>query len=127
AKAMAGVLFVAFGGVTRAVGLATHAVRTLAVAIAANPVGAIAVAVTAAASAIKLFGDRVKVTSDEVVTLKDVASAVFDELRDGALAAARFVSDGLGRAFAAVQETLGDLAPSLDDALSAVRTFVNRS
>lgn len=73
---------IAFGTqfAVRGIGSAIAGIRALTVAIAANPIGAVAVAVTAAVSALIAFSDRIRVSSDGVANLQDLAQATFSAI-----------------------------------------------
>ena len=78
-------LLVAFGpALIGAISAAASAVWAFTVAIAANPIGLLVVGITAAVAAIAIFGDQIAVTSDGLVSLKDVALAVWSFISDGA-------------------------------------------
>lgn len=83
AVALGAALLVAFGPtLLAAISAATTAVWAFTAAIAANPIGLMVVAISAAIAAIALFGDEIKVTSDAVVSLKDVFRTVFAYISD---------------------------------------------
>lgn len=88
AIAVVGAAFLAYFGssIVTAITTATRAVALFTAAIAANPIGLLLVGISAAISAIVIFGDKIKVTSDGLVTLKDVALAVWSFISDGAKA-----------------------------------------
>lgn len=78
-------LLVAFGpALLGMLSAATAAVWTFTAALAANPIGLLIVGITAATAAIAIFGDQISVTSDGLVSLKDVALAVWSFISDGA-------------------------------------------
>jgi lambda family phage tail tape measure protein len=77
-------LLVAFGPqILGFIGLLTTAFFGLTAAIASNPIGLIAVGVTAAASALFLFSDKIKITKDGAITLRDVFDVTFSYIGDG--------------------------------------------
>ena len=87
-------LLVAFGpALIGALSAAASAVWAFTVALAANPVGLLIVGITAAVAAIAIFGDQIAVTSDGLVSLKDVALAVWSFISDGAGAVAGFIKE----------------------------------
>lgn len=87
-------LLVAFGpALIGAISAAASAVWAFTVAIAANPIGLLVVGITAAVAAIAIFGDQIAVTSDGLVSLKDVALAVWSFISDGAGAVAGLIKE----------------------------------
>lgn len=87
-------LLVAFGpALIGAISAASSAVWAFTVAIAANPIGLLVVGITAAVAAIAIFGDQIAVTSDGLVSLKDVALAVWSFISDGAGAVAGLIKE----------------------------------
>lgn len=83
---------------------ATRAVMAFTAAIAANPIGLLLVGITAAITAIVLFGDKIKVTSDGLVSLKDVALSVWSFIKDGIGAVATFIQSAWGTAIDWINE-----------------------
>jgi hypothetical protein len=65
----------------RAIGAAITAVRTLTLAIAANPFGAIAVAIIAVVALLSAFSDKINIGGGHLATLRDLAVAVWEEIR----------------------------------------------
>lgn len=87
-------LLVAFGpALIGAISAASSAVWAFTVAIMANPIGALVVGITAAVAAIAIFGDQIAVSSDGLVSLKDVALAVWSFISDGAGAVAGLIKE----------------------------------
>jgi len=87
-------LLVAFGpALIGAISAATSAVWAFTVAIMSNPIGALVVGITAAVAAIAIFGDQIAVSSDGLVSLKDVALAVWSFISDGAGAVAGLIKE----------------------------------
>lgn len=68
--------FVLIGGASKAITLATTAVRALNVAIAANPIGFLLIVLTSAITALTLFRDQIKLGTDDVTTLGDLMRAL---------------------------------------------------
>lgn len=94
-----GALLVAFGpALLGMLSAATAAVWTFTAALAANPIGLLIVGITAATAAITIFGDQISVTSDGVVSLKDIFRTVFAYIGD----AVTFVTDLFKSAWNAV-------------------------
>ena len=87
-------LLVAFGpALIGALSAAASAVWAFTVAIMSNPIGALVVGITAAVAAIAIFGDQIAVSSDGLVSLKDVALAVWSFISDGAGAVAGLIKE----------------------------------
>lgn len=99
----------AFPGLASAIGLASRALTGLGALIVANPIGAIVAAIVAAVAALTFFSDRITVTADGVVTLRDVALATFQLI---------------GEAIAPVTNLIGEqFQRGLNVALEAWRQF----
>ncbi len=73
-----------------ALGAATSAVVAF---LASNPIGLIAVAISGAIAYIIAFGDEIKVIEGGMITLKDVALAVWDYIKEAVGAVAEFASE----------------------------------
>jgi len=84
--------------------LAAGAVSGLFALLAANPIGAVVAAIVAAGIALFTFGDRIKVTADGVVSLKDAAIAAFQLIAE----AISPVTNFLQRAFGTAVEYVGN-------------------
>jgi tape measure domain-containing protein len=56
-------------------------VKAFTLALAANPIGFLIAALALATSAIVLFGDKIKLTTDGTVTLKDVCVDMFEKIK----------------------------------------------
>lgn len=104
----------------------TAAVKRFTLAIAANPLGAIATAITVTLALLVSFADRIKVSSDGLVTLQDVGVAVFEFIAEsiGPLIAQfrALVSRGIER----VSDAIASIGLTFGDILGAARFFVNR-
>ncbi len=88
-------MLVAFGpAILAAVGAVSSAFVAMGVALLANPIGLLIVGITAAVSLFVLFADKIKVTSDNLVSLQDVAAAVWSYIADAAEIAINFIYDG---------------------------------
>lgn len=92
--AIVGGAFLAYFGssIVGALATATRAVYAFTLAIATNPIGLLIVAITSAIAIIALFGDKIKVSADGFVTLKDVATATIDYISEGIGAVTTFIS-----------------------------------
>lgn len=92
-------MLVYFGSsLVAAITTATRAVLAFTLAIAANPIGLLIVGITAATVAIAAFGDKIKVTEDGLVSLKDVALSVWSYIKEGASTAGSYISSVWGTA-----------------------------
>lgn len=81
---LGGVLLATFGAPLLAtLASATGAVISFTVALASNPIGLIAVAISATIAYIVAFGDEIKVIEGGMITLQDVALAVWDYIAEG--------------------------------------------
>ena len=126
AVAVVGAAFAVYFGsaIVSAIQTATLAVRAFTIAIASNPVGLLLVGITAATVALVAFGDKIKVTSDGLVSLKDVALAVWSYIKEGATAVGSWIqsvwdtaidwinekTNGWGEQFRNIGETIVKLA-----------------
>lgn len=99
---------------------ATKAVFTFTVAIATNPIGLLVVGITAAIAAIVLFGDKLKVSSDGLVTLKDVAIAVWSYITD----AIKVVSDLLKSVWGAAIDWVNEKTDGWGEQFRNVGSFI---
>lgn len=104
----------------------TRSVIGFTLAIAANPLGALVVAITAIIALLVSFGDKIKIPGEEFVTLRDVAVATFEFIRDALTIATEAIRAGFGRALAFVTDAFAGLNLTLGDVLSFIKTFVNR-
>lgn len=105
------------------------AVNSLTVAIAANPLGALAVAITALIALFVAFGDKIKVTEDGVVSLKDVAVAAFQLIWESVQGVVAFFQvawetamNVVGALFRALGTTIGQV---LSFILNLAKTAIN--
>jgi tape measure domain-containing protein len=95
---------VAFGpALIGAIGAASGALAAFGALVLANPIGLIAVGVTAAVLAFDFFSDQIKVSSDGLVTLRDVAGTVWDFIKDGVFS----VGNLIGSVFSDVLDVAG--------------------
>lgn len=113
--------------------LAAGAVSALFAVIAANPIGALIAAIVAAGIAIFTFGDRIKVTADGVVSLKDAAIAAFQLIGEAIAPVTNFlkrafsesidfVSNAFSTVFPQILRIVGDVVAGIIDAF----TFIPR-
>lgn len=114
-----------------ALALATAGVHTLTAAIAANPIGAIAVAITAATSALIFFGDKIKLTKDGTITLRDVFVTTWNVITasfsnavkfwvDLWLSASRSIERVLFGNVRTVEITMNDIVESIKGGINAI-------
>lgn len=111
----------------KAIGAAITGIRVLGVAIAANPIGAIATVILIVVSALTTFSDKIKLSADGLVTLKDYGVATFLVMREKLMPLLIAIEEGFGQAIETVQSLLAGLGLTFDDVLGAVKTFVNAS
>ncbi len=117
-------LLVAFGpALIGAISAAASAVWAFTVAIAANPIGLLVVGITAAVAAIAIFGDQIAVTSDGLVSLKDVALAVWSFISDGAGAVAGLIKEYWNIAIDFVNSKTDGMGEKFRDIGSAIVQF----
>lgn len=91
---VASMLLVAFGpALISLLGAATGAVVTFTLALASNPLGLLVVGITSAIAFIALFGDKLKVTEDGLISLKDVGLSVFSFMSDGFSVLVSYIGD----------------------------------
>lgn len=113
--------------------LAAGAVSALFAVIVANPIGALIAAIVAAGIAIFTFGDRIKVTADGVVSLKDAAIAAFQLIGEAIAPVTNFlkrafgesidfVSNAFSTVFPQILRIVGDVVAGIIDAF----TFIPR-
>ncbi len=70
---------------------ATAAVLEFTVAIASNPIGLLVIGITSAIAAIAFFGDKISVTADGLVSLKDIAQSTLSFIYEGFRAVGEFL------------------------------------
>lgn len=102
---------------------ATGAMNTFTAAIAANPLGALAVAITAIIALLYTFSDDIKVSSDGLVTLGDVAAATFDLIMESIQGVTDFLVSAWDTAVGAVNAVLSALGTSFTEVMSAILDF----
>lgn len=117
-------LLVTFGGpLLGALATATKAVWAFTAALAANPVGLLIVGITAAVAALALFGDKIKVSEDGLVTLKDTALAVWSFIADGAGVAWSYIKEGWNAAIDFISAKTEGWGEKFRDVGSAIVQF----
>ena len=131
AAAIAGAaLLVAFGpALLGMLSTATAAVWTFTAALAANPIGLLIVGITAAVAAIAVFGNQIAVTSDGLVSLKDVAITAFRYIKDAINEVSGFIKSAWNSAINFINEKTNGLGEHFSNVsafiLNTVRTLVN--
>lgn len=99
------------------------AVNSLTVAIAANPLGALLVAITAAIALFVAFGDDIKVTSDGVVSLKDVVVAAMQLIWESISGVVEFFKSAWQIAMDAVNALFKVFGTTVSAVFSAIATL----
>lgn len=94
------------------------AMLALNTAVLANPVLAVAAALATLTAAVMLFGDKVKVSSDGFVTLRDVAVGAFNMIKSGAVEAAGMIKDAWNGLIDIVSEMTGGWGEQFRDLFS---------
>lgn len=110
----------------RGIGAAITAFRALAVIIAANPLGALLTGITLVVSALVPFAERIKISSDGLVTLRDVAIATFQVISERIGPLVIMLREGFEEAITSVINAFAGLGITFEDVLNAARIFVNR-
>lgn len=100
------------------VGLVARAFAALSAIMLANPVGAVVVGVIAAIGAFARWGNKIKVTQDGVVGLKDAVVAAFQLIVESIAPVANFFRETIGNAISSVTEFFGNL---VDDVLKVMK------
>ena len=77
---------------------AGQAIKAFTLVMAANPIGLIAVAISTALVALIAFSDRIKLTADGAVTLRDAFVTAWLYIKDAASAVASFVGNAWNKA-----------------------------
>lgn len=111
----------------KGIGAVVSGIRLLSAAIVANPIGAFIVLVVSAVAALISFSDKIKLSADGLVTLKDYGVATFLVMREKLTPLLIAIQEGFSRAIGMVTDLLGGLGLTFDDVLSAIKVFVNAS
>lgn len=83
--------------------------------LATNPFALLAIAAGGAAFAIAEYGDKIKPIHGELANLQDYAGAVWDQLKDGASAAATAIGDAFDDVVQLIARSLGGSEISMAD------------
>lgn len=110
----------AFPLLGQAIGLAGRALGGLAALVAANPLGALVAAIAAVVAALAFFSDRITVTEDGVVTLRDVAIATFQLIGEAIAPVTDFLGEAFGTAISRVQELFSLLATFVGSVMTSI-------
>jgi tape measure domain-containing protein len=111
--------------VQKAIGATITAIRVLGVAIVANPIGALLTVVLSISAALITFSDRIKLSSDGLVTLKDYGVATFVVMKEKLMPLLIAIEEGFGHAVETVQSLLQGLGWTFGDVLNVLKVFVN--
>ncbi len=110
-----------------AIGALLKGLKLLRIAIMANPIGAITTVILIASAALITFSDKIKISADGLVTLKDYGVATFRVMQEKLMPLLIAIKDGFGVAIETVQSMLAGFGMTFGDVLVAVRAFVNAS
>jgi len=102
-----------FPTLTGAARVAGGAIAGLFALIAANPIGALVTAIVGAGIAIFTFGDRIKVTEDGVVSLKDAAIAAFQLIGEAIAPVTNFLQEAFSKAIDFVSNAFSTVFPQI--------------
>lgn len=108
-------------GLVRGVGTAFSGLFAV---LAANPIGALIAAFVALVAGIFAFGDRIKLTADGVVSLRDAAVAAFQLIYEAIVGVVNVVVQFLQPAIDIVKQAFLTLGQAILDAFTAVGGFV---
>jgi len=100
-------------------------IKALGVAISAHPIGAMATAIVAGTAALISFSDKIKVSADGMVTLRDAALATFQVLSERVEPVADTIGSSLNRALETVNDTLKGFNVSFGDVLKGLKIYIN--
>lgn len=89
----------AFPVLSGVIGIAARALSGLFALIVANPITAIVVALAAAVAALTVFSDRIAITADGVVTLRDFFVAAFQLIGEAIAPVTSFLAESFSRAY----------------------------
>lgn len=95
--------------------------------ILTHPFGVLAAVVLGIVSALITFSDKIKLSSDGLVTLKDYGIVTFMVLSEKIKPLIVAFKDGFLGAITAVEGALGGFGLTFGDVLEAIKMFVNRS
>jgi len=119
----------AFPGLTALVGVATGAFEGLWAVIVANPIVAIIAAIVAVIAALVLFSDKIAITSDGVVTLRDVFIASFQLIMEAIAPVTDFLGTAFSEAFKYVSGLWNKFTEFVGNVLNAIlqgiKSYIN--
>lgn len=107
------------------IGAVIRAIGALTAVIAANPIGALIIGVIAIIAALVRFADRIRLTSDGLVTLQDAAIATFNFIKAAIQPVVDTIVDGFDKAVTFITEAFGTIPLNMNTILSFARTFIN--
>lgn len=106
-----------------ALAAATKAVISLTVALAANPIGLIVIALGAAIGLLARFRNRIKASSDGLATLADVATVVWERIRQGFRVLVDPIINGFNKLKIVVTSIFGDIDFSIRGVLAGLLRY----
>lgn len=113
--------------VQRGIKSAIAGVRALTIAIASNPIGAVAVALTATVAALVAFSDKIALSADGFVTLRDYGVAAFQLIKEYAIPVYELLSTGITEAIDWVIQGVANMGVSFGEVVNVVKTVVNQT
>lgn len=111
----------------KGIGAVIVGISALTVAIAANPIGALVITALAAVSVLTMFSDKITMSADGLVTLRDTGVAVFQLIKEAAIPIVRYLEEGFGRAISFVIASFGDLGLTFEDIKNFAINMVNKT
>mgnify|MGYP005841242529 CR=1 FL=1 len=119
----------AFPGLASVIGIATRALSGFFALIVANPKAAIVVAIAAAVAALAIFSNRIAITADGVVTLRDFFVATFQLIGEAIASVTNFLGESFSRAFngisAGLREVAGFFGRFFGEVLNVIKAGIN--
>lgn len=112
----------------QAIPRAISAINSLTVAIAANPLGALLIVLTAVISLMTVFSDKISVTEDNLVTLRDFGVVVWEDIKEALAAFMAFFNTHFGGIAEFARDVFKDVNFSVEGTLKftakAVDSFI---
>lgn len=123
-----GALAIAFGVALakKGIGAAISSMKALNLLIVSNPIGALATVIVGAVAALITFSDKIKLSTDGIVTLRDYGVAAFQVMRERLIPLLITIEQGFAAAIETVTGLLQGLGLTFGDILGFMRDFVNR-
>lgn len=120
-------LLIAFGPqLLRVLGLATAAMRAFTIAIATNPIGLATVAVAGLVTALSMYMERTKASSEQTTIMRDHMVTAFSYVKDAWNAVTKFFGDAWDKAVAYVSGVLNGWGTSINAVFEAVMIGVKQ-